>query len=158
MKSFSETIESYLIPAEEGLFSKIKENRAKKKLEKEQRKQQRQEALDHFKETSESDYNTIKKLSDVIISKAKQKWRSLPYSIYYNKVKDRYQYEIDIEIFKDEWCMNEYSDNYIPEAETAFDFIYHGIKEALSDKSKFQNKIKVEVVENNFISIMIELP
>ena len=158
MKSFSETLESYLIPAEEGLFSKIRENRAKKKIEKEQRKKLRQEALNLFKETSKSDYIIIKKLANDVINKARQKWKSLPYDIYFNEVRDRDQFEIDIAIFKDEWCMNEFDEKYLPESKKAFNFIYHGIKEALSDKTKFKNNIKVEIVENNYITIMIEIP
>ena len=157
MKSYAETLESYLIPAEEGLFSKIKENREKKKAEKEQRRLARQEELRIFKETSKDDCDLIKKICNDIINKAKQKWKSLPFDIYYNVSEWRnVQVEIDIAIFEDEWCMNKYNEKYIPEAETCFDFIYDEIEKALSDKNKFKNKVSVTTVENNTITINIE--
>lgn len=151
------TLESLLI-ANEGLFDKYKEKKAAKKAAKEQAQREYAEWIENYKKI-ESSY-IIPELNKVL-AKVKSKYSKykLPWDIKIMPLGGK-ELGIVIEIFKDEWCMNEFDDKYDPNATPAFDNCLFAVEEWCKKNSN-RNKctgieIKADVVENNYISIRID--
>ena len=150
--NYAEVLESYMIPAEEGFFSNLKEKREAKRAEKAKKKAEKAERERLFAITSKEDLQLAKRLCVNIPNKFKSKYKNLPFKIEWYEVDE----EIYVSIFEDEWCMNEFHEKYIPEAEKCFDEIVENIEKIINDnKDKFKNTMSVEVEENNVISICV---
>lgn len=150
-------LESLLI-ANEGLFDKYKEKKAAKKAAKYQAQREYAEWVENYKKI-ETSY-IIPELNKVLAKvKLKHSKYNLPWDIKIISLGGK-EPGIEIEIFKDEWCMNEFNDNYDPNAMPAFDECLSVVEEWCKKNSNTNKcaglEINAEVVENNSISISID--
>ena len=153
-KNYADVLESYTI-AEEGIFAKFKERRERKKLARAEAAKRKEEALATFREFANTDLELLKKLVTNITNKAKSGYIDLPWKIEFNTTKGTDYICVDVSIFKDEWCLNEYSDQYDERADERFEFIFNEIDKQCRESGAFKNKIELELIENNIITISI---
>lgn len=144
---------------QEGFFGNLKHmHQVKKAAKVEARNRDMREREERYANLKAHNEPIIKSILNkaVVKCKSKKEWKSLPWNIRIYECEGNY----DVEIFEDEWYMNEYDEKYIPEAREAFKALIKLIEQGvIAAKDKFEGCSEgypeVGVYENNIITISL---
>lgn len=126
---YSKVLESFMIPedsiAQEGLFDKFNK---KKKNEESNKVEQTK-----INELAKTKFSVIKSIVNKVISKAKSKYRGLPYDCSISTDDDNGS--LYFNLFKDPDIAHQSSSKYKPEAEECFEYIWEELENVLDENN-----------------------